>query len=139
MIPGLWAVVNNAGIAFPGPIEWVTVEEVKRVVDINLWGMVSLAKAFLPTLKRTKGRVVNVASTSGRVVAPGLATYCMSKFGVEALSDSLRNEVKHFGVTVHIIEPGMFKSNITSAEKNCQCLERLWKNLGTDVRECYGK
>ena len=139
MIPGLWAVVNNAGIGFPGPIEWVTVEEMKKAVDVNLWGMVSVTKAFLPMLKRTKGRIVNVASTSGRVATPGAAAYCISKFGVEAFSDSLRNEVKHFGVTVHIIEPGNFKTNITSAGKNRQCLERLWENLDTDTRECYGK
>ena len=139
MISGLWAVVNNAGIGYPAPTEWVTVEEMKRTVDVNLWGTVSVTKAFLPLLKRTKGRIVNVGSIAGRLAIMHAAAYSISKFGVEAFSDALRNEMKHFGVTVHIIEPGRFKTNITSAEKNCQHLERLWENLDTDTRESYGK
>ena len=135
----MWAVVNNAGIGFPGPIEWQTVEEMKTVVNVNLWGMVSVTKAFLPLLKITKGRIINVASTSGRVATPFAAAYCMSKFGVVAFSDSLRNEMKHFGVTVHIIEPGNFKTKITGVEKNCKYLERLWENLDTDTKKSYGK
>lgn len=140
MIPGssLWAVVNNAGIGYPGPVEWMTVEEMKRVVDVNLWGMVSMCKAFLPLLKKTEGRIVNVASTSGRLATPGAAAYCISKFGVEAFSDSLRNEMRHFRVTVHIVEPGTFKTDITGVEKNRRCLERLWENLDMDTKECYG-
>lgn len=74
--------VNNAGISFPGMIEWQTVEEMRKVVDVNIWGMVSITKAFLPLLKRTKGRVVNIASCLGRVAFPGAAAYCISKFGV---------------------------------------------------------
>ena len=62
--------VNNAGISFPGNIEWQTVEKMKKVVDVNVWGMVSVTKAFLPLLKRTKGRVVNVASSLGRLAVP---------------------------------------------------------------------
>ena len=135
---GLWAVVNNAGVGFPGLIEWETVEGMKRTVDINLWGMVSITKAFLPLLKRTKGRVVNVASSWGRVAIPGVSAYSISKFGVQAFSDALRNEMRHFGVTVHIIEPGMFKTKIMDARKNIQYLEKLWGNLDADTKECYG-
>ena len=107
-------------------------------MDVNLWGMVSITKAFLPLLKRTKGRVVNVASSSGRLSTPGAAAYCISKYGVEAFSDSLGIEMRHFGVTVHIIEPGNFRTNITSADKNVQHLDKLWKNLDVDTKECYG-
>jgi len=71
-------------------------EEMKRIVYVNVWGMVSITKAFLPLLKRTKGRVLNVASSSGRVSTPGIAAYCISKYGVEAFSDSLRIEMRHF-------------------------------------------
>ena len=139
MISGLWAVVNNAGIGCPAPFEWETVEEMKRTVDVNLWGTVSVTKAFLPLLKRTKGRIVNVASVVGRVAFQDGSAYCISKFGLQALSDVLRNEMKHFGVTVHIIEPGAFKTKIMGIEKNCQHLERLWENLDTDTRENYGQ
>ena len=110
----------------------------KRIVDVNLWGMVSITKAFLPLLKRTKGRVLNVASSSGRLSVPGVAAYSISKYGVEAFSDSLRIEMRHFGITVHIIEPGNFRTNITSADKNVQYLDKLWENLDVDTKECYG-
>lgn len=123
----------------PGPIEWQPIEEMRRTVDVNLWGMVLVTKTFLPLLKRTKGRVINVASTAGRVASPCAIAYCISKFGVEAFSDCLRNEMKHFGVTVHIIEPGNFKTNIASVEKNCQQLERLWARLDIETKESYGK
>ena len=123
----------------PGPIEWHTVEEMRKTVDVNLWGMVLVTKTFLPLLKRTKGRVINVASIAGRVACPGAVAYSISKFGVEAFSDCLRNEMKHFGVTVHIIEPGSFKTNITSVEKNCQQLQRLWAKLDIETKESYGK
>ena len=122
-----------------GPFEWQTIEEMRRTVDVNLWGMVLVTKTFLPLLKRTKGRVINVASTSGRVASPGAMAYSISKYGVEAFSDCLRNEMKHFGVTVHIIEPGNFKTNISSVEKNCQQLERLWAKLDIETKESYGK
>lgn len=122
-----------------GPFEWQTIEEMRRTVDVNLWGMVLVTKTFLPLLKRTKGRVINVASTSGRVASPGAMAYSISKYGVEAFSDCLRNEMKHFGVTVHIIEPGNFKTNISSVEKNCQQLERLWAKLDMETKESYGK
>ena len=138
IISGLWAVVNNAGVASPGPIEWQTLEEMKRVVDINLWGMVSVTKTFLPLLKRTKGRVVNVASALGRVSVPLGASYCISKFGVQAFSDALRNEMRHFGVTVHIIEPGFFKTNISDSKNKDQHLKKLWENLDVDTKESYG-
>jgi len=72
------------------------------------------------------------------VATPDVAAYCISKYGVKAFSDSLRIEMRHFGVTVHITEPGNFKMNITSADKNVQHLDQLWKNLDVDTKECYG-
>ena len=139
MFSGLWALVNNAGICYPAPIEWENAEEMKKTVDVNLWGTVSVTKAFLPLLKKTKGRIVNVGSILGRFVLYDRSAYCISKFAVEAFSDGLRREMKHFGVTVHIIETGAFKTKIMGIETNCQCLERLWENLDTDTRENYGQ
>ena len=130
--------VNNAGISFPGLIEWQTMEEMKRVVDVNVWGVVSVTKAFLPLLKRTKGRVVNIASCLGRIAVTGGAAYCISKFSVQAFSDTLRREVQLFGATVHIIEPGFFKTNITDTKWTVQHMETLWENLDADTKESYG-
>ena len=64
--PGLWGLVNNAGIMFSSPIEWTPVGTFKLLADVNLWGMVDVTKAFLPLLKNAKGRVVNMSSTAGK-------------------------------------------------------------------------
>ena len=83
--------VNNAGIDGPvGPTEWMVVEDYQRTMDVNLLGMLRTVKAFLPLLKKAKGRVVNTASQAGRFAMPGHSTYATSKYAVEAFSDSLR-------------------------------------------------
>ena len=79
--------MNNAGIVGAGLIEWQTVEEMKHVLDVNLWGMVSVTKAFLPQLKKTKGRIVNVASAWGTIIfGPGL---CNSILHIKAWCSSI--------------------------------------------------
>ena len=83
---GLWAVVNNAGIGPVGLIEWQTVEEMKHVLDVNLWGMVSVTKAFLPQLKKMKGRIVNVASAWGTIIFGPL---CNSILHIKAWCSSI--------------------------------------------------
>jgi len=105
---------------------------------LTFGGLISITKAFLPLLRRTKGRVVNIASCLGRVAVPGGAAYYISKFSVQAFSDTLRREVQPFGVTVHIIEPGFFKTNITDTKWTVQHIETLWENLDADTKESYG-
>ena len=131
--------MNNAGIGPVGLIEWQTVEEMKQVLDVNLWGMVSVTKAFLPQLKKTKGRIVNVASTWGTIISlPSVTAYCISKHGVQAFCDCLRREVKQFGVSVHILDPGMFRTNLANSEVAIKQVERLWANLDVDTKKSYG-
>ena len=113
-------------------------ESLKRVVEVNLWGTVSVTKAFLPLLKQTKGRIVNMASSLGIVSVGGAVSYCISKYGVQAFSDGLRREVNPFGVTVHIIEPGFFKTNINDRSKAVEELEKVWHNLDKETKESYG-
>ncbi|NXU21506.1 RDH16 dehydrogenase, partial [Pardalotus punctatus] len=87
---GLWGLVNNAGIAIPtAPNEWLTKEDFVKVLDVNLLGLVEVTLSLLPLVRRARGRVVNVASVMGRVSFFG-GGYCISKYGVEAFSDSLR-------------------------------------------------
>ena len=135
---GLWAVVNNAGIIVPGFVEWITMDDMKKVVDVNLWGTISVTRAFLPLLKQTKGRIVNVASAFGIVSVPAAVSYCISKYGVQAFCDGLRREIMHLGVTVHIIEPGLFSTNLSDLEKNEKIMEKFWHNLDEETRESYG-
>lgn len=82
--------INNAGRSVPaGPNEWMQIEDFRKVLDVNLMGVVEVTLKFLPLLKKAKGRVVNVASVLGRLSLVG-GGYCLSKYGVEAFSDSLR-------------------------------------------------
>lgn len=88
--PGLWGLVNNAGIAVPtAPNEWLRKDDFVKVLDVNLVGLIEVTLSFLPLVRRARGRVVNVASVMGRVAFFG-GGYCPSKYGVEAFSDSLR-------------------------------------------------
>jgi NAD(P)-dependent dehydrogenase (short-subunit alcohol dehydrogenase family) len=89
-LPGLWALVNNAGVGLPsGPNEWLTKEDFVKVINVNLVGLIEVTLHMLPMVKKARGRVVNMSSSGGRVAIIG-GGYCVSKFGVEAFSDSIR-------------------------------------------------
>ncbi|KTF93077.1 hypothetical protein cypCar_00007595 [Cyprinus carpio] len=135
---GLWGLVNNAGISVPiGPMEWMQLEDFKKVLDVNLIGLIEVTLKFLPLLKKARGRVVNVASILGRVSLIG-GGYCLSKYGVEAFSDSLRRDMMHFGVNVSIIEPGFFKTQVTDLSLIEDDLKKRWSNLPAEVWRAYG-
>jgi len=88
--PGLWAIVNNAGV--PGqvaPIEWLPASDYRRTLEVNLFGPIFVTQAFLPLVRKAKGRVVNMASIMGRF-AMACGPYAAAKFGVEGYSDQLR-------------------------------------------------
>jgi NAD(P)-dependent dehydrogenase (short-subunit alcohol dehydrogenase family) len=99
--------VNNAGFEVWGPLEEMTVEDLKDQFETNVYGPFRLITALLPVMrKRGSGVIVNVSSVAGRVAAPLNGLYAASKFALEALSETLHYEVAHFGVRVHLIEPG---------------------------------
>ncbi|XP_068560406.1 retinol dehydrogenase 1 [Cebidichthys violaceus] len=136
---GLWGLVNNAGRAVPiGPTEWMKLEDFTKVLDVNLIGVIEVTLQFLPLLKKAQGRVVNVASILGRLSLTG-GGYCLSKWGVEAFSDSLRRDMHRFGIKVSIIEPGFFKTGVTRLDLIEADLRRLWTRLPQDVKDSYGK
>ncbi|NXI14997.1 RDH16 dehydrogenase, partial [Irena cyanogastra] len=136
---GLWGLVNNAGIAIPtGPNEWLTKEDFVKVMNVNLVGLVEVTLSLLPLVRRARGRVVNVSSVMGRLSFFG-GGYCISKYGVEAFSDSLRLEMHSFGVKVCVIEPGYFKtmiSNVESLEKN---FYSIWEKVPEEIKASYGE
>ncbi|KAI6062335.1 Retinol dehydrogenase 16 [Aix galericulata] len=137
--PGLWGLVNNAGIAIPtAPNEWLSKDDFVKVLNVNLVGLVEVTLSFLPLVRRARGRVVNVASVMGRIAFFG-GGYCPSKYGVEAFSDSLRLEMRHFGVKVSIIEPGYFKTAITSAENLEKCFLSTWEKVSDETKAGYGE
>ncbi|XP_004692488.1 PREDICTED: retinol dehydrogenase 7-like [Condylura cristata] len=90
---GLWGLVNNAGTGVPlGPNEWLTKEDFMKVLDVNLLGLIEVTLGMLPLVRKARGRIVNVSSVGGRLSLFG-GGYCISKYGVEAFSDSLREPV----------------------------------------------
>ncbi|HJS73861.1 MAG TPA: SDR family NAD(P)-dependent oxidoreductase, partial [Vicinamibacteria bacterium] len=109
----LAGLVNNAGIAVSGPLEFLEMSDLRRQFEVNLFGQVAVTQAFLPLLRRgTAGRIVNMSSISGRITAPLLGPYSMSKFALEAFSDALRRELEPFGLSVSVIEPGVINTPI---------------------------
>ena len=102
----LAGLVNNAGVVVPGPVEGVDLDELRRQLEINVVAQVAVTQAFLPQLRAAHGRVVFMSSIGGRMSLPYLSPYNASKHALEAIGDSLRQEVGPFGVDVAIVEPG---------------------------------
>ncbi|KAJ8406009.1 hypothetical protein AAFF_G00308970 [Aldrovandia affinis] len=135
---GLWAVVNNAGISVPSAnCDWLTFEDYKSMLDVNLNGVIAVTLSVLPLIKKARGRVVNVASVFGRISVVG-GPYAVSKYGVEAFNDSLRRNMVFFGVKVLCIEPGFFKTSVTDVEILRKSLEKIWNKLPQEIKEDYG-
>ena len=109
---GLWGLVNNAGVAQPGPLECLPTEQLRRQLETNVIGQVETIQGFLPLLRAGRGRIVNVASGLGRVALPYLGAYAAAQFAKEAISDSLRRELRPFGVTVSVVQPGAIRTPI---------------------------
>ena len=108
----LAGLVNNAGIGMGGPLEFLPIEQLRDVLEVNLVGQMAVTQAFLPSLRAGGGRIVNVSSIGGRLALPLGGAYGASKFALEAVSDSLRREPLGQGVDVIVIEPGGVKSPI---------------------------
>ncbi len=107
---GLFALVNNAGISVGGPLELQAVDDLRRQLEVNAVGAMAVTRAFLPLLRRARGRVVNVSSGAGKLASPLLGAYCASKFALEALSDALRIELRRAGVWVVVVQPGLVRT-----------------------------
>jgi NAD(P)-dependent dehydrogenase (short-subunit alcohol dehydrogenase family) len=111
-IGALDALVDNAGIAIAAPLEFLPPEELTRQLDVNVVGQLRVLQAFLPALRRSRGRVVLMGSIAGKSSLPFLGAYAMSKFALEAMADALRVEVAPFGMQVSIVEPGTIATPI---------------------------
>ncbi|KAJ7317798.1 hypothetical protein JRQ81_003960 [Phrynocephalus forsythii] len=134
---GLWGLVNNAGVSIPSaPNEWLTKEDFAKVINVNLLGMIDVTLHMLPLVRKAKGRVINMASVMGRISTSG-GGYTISKYGVEAFSDSLRRELFPFGVQVSIIEPGSFATAVT--RDIVENYKSIWRRVPSEIREVYGQ
>lgn len=110
--PGLYGLVNNAGIAVAGPLEAVPIPDLRRQLEVNVIGQVAVTQAFLPMIRQARGRIVNMGSIAGRGAIPLMGPYAASKFALEAITDVLRLEVQQWGIEVSIVEPGAIATPI---------------------------
>ncbi|MDR4172402.1 short-chain dehydrogenase [Bacillus cereus] len=110
--------INNAGYANGGFVEEIPVEEYRKQFETNLFGAISITQLVLPYMREQKsGKIINISSISGQVGFPGLSPYVSSKYALEGWSESLRLEVKPFGIDVALIEPGSYNTNIWEVGK----------------------
>jgi NAD(P)-dependent dehydrogenase (short-subunit alcohol dehydrogenase family) len=126
----LHGLVNNAGVAVAGPLEFLPVEELRRQIEVNVVGQLRMTQLCLPALRAARGRVVNMGSISGLNALPLLGAYAMSKFALEAMTDSLRVELAPWGIHVAIVEPGTIKTPIWTRER---------PDPPAEARELYGE
>src|SRR5262245_30784632 len=103
---GLAGLVNNAGIDIAGSLEKASLTEVRLQFEVNVIGLLAVTQAFLPLLRRSKGRIVNIGSVLGRLAIPFMGAYSSTKFALEGLTDALRIELRPWDLQVSLIEPG---------------------------------
>ncbi|XP_052082334.1 retinol dehydrogenase 7-like [Mytilus californianus] len=136
---GLWGVVNNAGIAGnQGPVQWLTRKDYQEAFGINTLGMVETTRIFLPLVIQEKGRIINITSTMGRIAAMH-PTYIVSKFAAEGYSDVLRRELYKRGVTVHILEPGFFRTDLIDVERLHTGADSSFRGISSKLQQYYGQ
>jgi NAD(P)-dependent dehydrogenase (short-subunit alcohol dehydrogenase family) len=129
--------VNNAGIATGGPVEFVSLEQYRRAFEVNVVGLVAVTQAFLPLLRRGRGRIVNIGSIGGRVSSPMVSPYCASKHAVGAISDALRIELAPWGLHTSVIEPGVVVTPIW--DKGLKDMDSAMHGLPPAALERYAR
>lgn len=115
----VWALVNNAGIADGGALDWTSMDVYRRVMEVNFFGLVAATKAILPLLKRSPGsRIVNLSSVAGLVSGAGIGPYFASKHAVEGLAKGLREELKPWNIHVSNVNPSFMRTPILTSGMN---------------------
>ena len=123
---GLYGLINNAGINVFGPLLEVPIEQLHYQMEVNVYGVVRVTQAFAPLIIESKGRIVTTGSVAGIVTPPIFGAYSMSKHAIEAFNDTLAIEMARFDVSVHVIEPSTYKSNIGIAAKKLMDDVNYW-------------
>ena len=131
----LLGIVNSAGIAIPGPLEMIPVEQLRRQLEVNVTGQFAVTQAFLPYLATPGGRIVFIGSTSGSEAKPFRGAYSASKFALRAIADSWRAELEPFGQSVCLIEADKINTPIWG--KSRQCLAEIYEKASPEARHRY--
>lgn len=133
---GLDGLVNNAGIAVAGPLEFLPLDALREQLETNVVGQVAMTQAMLPLLRTARGRIVNMGSISGRVALPFVGPYTASKFALEALTDSLRVELRPWGMHVAIVEPGVIATPIW--KRSLAAFDSMLEKMPPQMLDLYG-
>ena len=134
---GLDGLVNNAGVAYSGPLEFVPIEDFRKQLEVNLVGHLAMTQAMLGSLRVAKGRIVNITSIGGIVATPFFGPYNASKFALEAISDCLRVELRPWGIETIAIEPGSVATEIwESGQDNAR---KMMEGMPPEAQELYGE
>jgi NAD(P)-dependent dehydrogenase (short-subunit alcohol dehydrogenase family) len=108
----LVGLINNAGISVGGPLEFVPIDRLRHILEVNLIGHISVSQLFISLLRKSQGRIINVGSVAGIFASPILGPYCASKYAIEAISDVMRRELKPWNIKVSLLEPGIIDTKI---------------------------
>ncbi len=134
---GLVGLVNNAGVGDGGPVETMDLDVLRNVLEVNLVGQVAVTQAFLPMIRKVPGTIVFIASIGGRIASPFMSPYNTSKFAVEALGESLRQELAPWAIDVVVVEPGSIDTPIWS--KGAETIDDQKGSMSPTEKRLYRK
>ncbi|AIQ15136.1 SDR family oxidoreductase [Paenibacillus durus] len=132
---GLAGLINNAGCMVQGPLELLTMEQIKQQFELNVFGQIAVTQAFLPLLRKNGGRVINIGAVTGKTSLPFFGALSASKHAMEAITDALRVELKPWNIHVAMIEPGAIETAIH--EKAHDSSARSLKEVTSDRLALY--
>ena len=133
----LFALVNNAGIGFTGPLEFMPLEDFRWMFAVNVFGLLAVTQAFLPLIRQAKGRIVNISSTAALITAPFHGTYTAAKLSVKGISDALRLELQPHGVQVALVYCGNVKTLIW--KKRSETSNQIRARQPEEAKRVYGE
>jgi NAD(P)-dependent dehydrogenase (short-subunit alcohol dehydrogenase family) len=133
---GLGGLVNIAGIGVSGPLEYVTTAEVLRIFQVNVFGQLAVTQAFMPLIRKARGRIVNMSSVGAHLALPFGGVLTASKGAMGLMSDALRMELRPFGIRVCVVEPGAIRT--PAVEKTLGDVEGVIRLLPTEGARWYG-
>jgi NAD(P)-dependent dehydrogenase (short-subunit alcohol dehydrogenase family) len=133
----LYGLVNNAGIGVSAPLEFQPLEDIRRGFEVNVLGQIAVTQAFLPLLRETRGRIVNICSIGDRLAIPFGGTLNGTKSAFAMMSESLRLELRPWGIHVVIIDPGSITT--PAVDKTLGDPEGMLRRMSPDAERLYGK
>jgi NAD(P)-dependent dehydrogenase (short-subunit alcohol dehydrogenase family) len=134
---GLDGLVNNAGVAVPGPLETLPIDDFKRQIEVNLTAQVAVTQAMLPAVRTARGRIVFITSIGGLMAFPMFGAYHAAKFGLEAVGDVFRQELRPWGIKVAVVEPGSIATPIW--DRGEAEVDAIASRAGDGHEQLYGK